>query len=239
MGRYRIRRIDAETAERLLAGDSVRSDPLADLLAAAAAPARSREFAGEEAAVVAFRYARLRPAPARHARSAVGSRWAWLLSIKAAAITLAVAAAGVALAAGTGVLPNPMVDVDSPSGGPNASTPQNGMTATDASFWGTTSASPGPPGPGSSSSLVGLCQAYLAQLANKPDKLPDSPPFAALITAAGGVEKVVSFCEELLRTQPGVHPSGPPSDHPTGKSSEHPGNAPDNQNVPPSAHPGG
>ena len=239
MGRDRIRGIDAETAERLLAGDSVRSDPLADLLAAAAAPARSRELVREEAAVVAFRYARLRPAPARHARSAVRRRWAWLLSIKAAAITVAVAAAGVALAAGTGVLPNPMVDVDSPSVGPGASTPQNGMSATDASFWGTTTVSPGPPGLGSSSLLVGLCHAYVAQLAIKPDKLPDSHPFAALIAAAGGVEKVVAFCEGLLRTQPGVHPSGPPTEHPTGKPSEHPGSAPDNQSVTPSAQPGG
>jgi len=239
MGRDRIRGIDAETAERLLAGDSVRSDPLADLLAAAAAPARSRELVGEEAAVVAFRYARLRPAHARHARSAVGRRWAWLLSVKAAAITVAVAAAGMALAAGTGVLPNPMVDVDSPSVGPGASTPQHGMTATDASFWGTASVSPGPPGPGSSLSLVGLCHAYLAQLAITPDKLPDSHPFAALIASAGGVEKVGPFCEGLLSTQPVVHPSATPSDHPTGKPSEHPSEAPDNQNVSPSAHPGG
>jgi len=219
MRRDRNRRIDDEAVERLLTGDFVGYDALADLLAAAA-PARASELAGEEAVVDAFRSARFRSAPARHATPALARRFAWLLSVKVAAISIAVAAAGVALAAGTGALPSLVGDVDSPLAGPDAIT----SMSTSASVLGTRSASESAPSPGSSASLVGLCQAYLAQLANKPDKLPDHLSFAAMVTAAGRADQVVGFCEDVLSVHPGANPSAIPSRHPTARPSQSAGN---------------
>ncbi|WP_328955566.1 hypothetical protein [Kitasatospora purpeofusca] len=143
MSTNRPRRIDRDTAEQLLAGavggpsagpgasltgpdgstgrtGSSRSeagpgDRVARVLAAAAAPATGGELAGEEAALAAFREARLAsaavpaaPAPVRR-RSMATATLTRAFSTKAAAVVLgATALGGVAVAAGTGNLPVPL-----------------------------------------------------------------------------------------------------------------------------------
>ncbi|WP_405005776.1 hypothetical protein OHV13_17705 [Kitasatospora purpeofusca] len=143
MSTNRPRRIDRDTAEQLLAGavggppagqgasltgpdgstgrtGSPRSeagpgDRVARVLAAAAAPATGGELAGEEAALAAFREARLAsaavpaaPAPVRR-RSMATATLTRAFSTKAAAVVLgATALGGVAVAAGTGNLPVPL-----------------------------------------------------------------------------------------------------------------------------------
>ncbi|MDH6119914.1 hypothetical protein ABH930_001154 [Kitasatospora sp. GAS204A] len=71
MSTNRSRRIDRDAAEQLLAGavDDTQGglDALSGLLAAAAAPATTRELAGEEAAVTAFREAARLTAPHQNA----------------------------------------------------------------------------------------------------------------------------------------------------------------------------
>ncbi|MFB7475886.1 hypothetical protein [Kitasatospora sp. NPDC056184] len=141
MSTNRSRRIDRDTAEQLLAGavggpsagrDASLTGPdgstghtgplrpgdgpeqrVARVLAAAAAPAARGELAGEEAALAAFREARLAPAPAVPAapapvrrRSMATAALTRAFSTKAAVVVLgATALGGVAVAAGTGNLP--------------------------------------------------------------------------------------------------------------------------------------
>ncbi|MFI9328288.1 hypothetical protein ACIGZJ_12180 [Kitasatospora sp. NPDC052868] len=130
MSTNRSRRIDPDTAEQLLGGavggpsagqdasltgsDGTGRTGVARVLAAAAAPATAGELAGEEAALSAFREARLAsdravsavPAPVRR-RSMATAALARAFSTKAVAVVLgATALGGVAVAAGTGNLPS-------------------------------------------------------------------------------------------------------------------------------------
>jgi hypothetical protein len=77
-----------------------------------------------------------------------------------------------------------------------------------------------------SPSLRGLCQAYTAHVGSSPGKALDSPAFSALITAAGGKDKVAAFCAGMLSAQPGnrptAHPGGKPSSLPTPANTTHP-----------------
>lgn len=224
MSRDRDRRIDADTAERMLAGEYAGFDRLENLLAAAAAPGYIDETAGEEAAVVAFRRARHEPHEVGRHRPTIASRAARLLGVKAAALALAVGATGVALAAGTGVLPNPL---DANSRTVDSGSTLKGRTnpsGTDSRGTGSASTAAASAVPMPDPSLVGLCHAYVAEVAANPGKALDNPAFTALITAAGGAEHVAVFCAGLLSengasSDPGRsgHPIGPPSSHPTGK----------------------
>ncbi|WP_051712557.1 hypothetical protein [Spirillospora albida] len=108
--------LDPRTAERLLAGGPAPDAPegLAALLAAASAPARPEETAGEDAAVAAFLAARPpAPRPARRVLSRVTTIKALII---AAALT---GSGGVAIAAGTGNLPG-----QSPDPAPSTSVPE-------------------------------------------------------------------------------------------------------------------
>ncbi|SMD27496.1 hypothetical protein [Kibdelosporangium aridum] len=132
MSVHRSRRIDRQTAERLLRGGHVRaqaggSDALSDLLAAASAPPREGELAGEQAALAAFRAARLASVPRPRRRwMLTKTALTKLLTVKIAATAVtAVAVGGVAVAAATGNLPTqrgdsptvpPMVTVSSTTG---------------------------------------------------------------------------------------------------------------------------
>ena len=125
-----------------------------------------------------------------------------LLTLKAAAVAVAaVSAGGVALAASTGVLPNPLNQTpENPGHSVNAPADSNGT-----------------PSP----SLVGLCTAYLAGAGEDHGKALENPAFGALITAAGGTENVDSYCDDLGVTAPGAdRGSGGPTDHPSGKPSD-------------------
>ena len=83
-----------------------------------------------------------------------------------------------------------------------------------------------------SPSMVGLCHAVDAGNKDDHGKALENPAFTALVTAAGGKDKVDLFCATLLASAseaPKEHPShptdsashrtGPPADHGTGKPS--------------------
>ncbi|MFC4146912.1 hypothetical protein ACFO0M_11705 [Micromonospora mangrovi] len=142
-----------------------------------------------------------------------------LLTLKAGAVVLAVAATGgVAIAAGNGTLPNPL-------GGATA-TPSAHATGKPAATAGKGKASPsagkGTPSP----NLVGLCRAYRAGAGDNPGKALENPAFRVLITTAGDQEKVAAYCDTLLADAKG-RPSGKPAptatrSHPTGRPATRP-----------------
>ncbi|WP_405108442.1 hypothetical protein OG559_26405 [Micromonospora sp. NBC_01405] len=201
-------------------------DPLAQLLAAAAGPTRPGELAGEEAALAAFRAARVAPAsaPARTPRRLTVGVVAWIGALAATAT------AGVAVAAATldrteepAPPPAPPAASASPedpdAAGPTAPRPTGSgpgrspspipaPTATPSGAGPSGPARPGTPGTGTRSpdpghsgagaQLPGLCRAYLAKSAAQRERALEKPGFAPLVTAAGGADEVESFCQDLL-----------------------------------------
>ncbi|MEV7936706.1 hypothetical protein AB0O82_11230 [Kitasatospora sp. NPDC088264] len=175
MSTNRSRRIDRDAAEHLLGGavggppagqDASLTGPdggpgpLARILAAAAAPATADELAGEQAALTAFREARLTSdlvvtTPVRR-RSMATATLARAFSTKATAAVLgATALCGVAVAAGTGNLPSPLGGGSgapehalAAAGGPSGSAP--GTASADASA-GSSATSPDSAAPGTPS----------------------------------------------------------------------------------------
>lgn len=151
-----------------------------------------------------------------------------LLTLKVAmGAATAVAAGGVALAASNGTLPNPMAEQAAPQASAGAD------NADDHGKRGT-------PSP----SLIGLCKAYGAKVgSNDKGKALESSAFQALVTAAGGKDKVTSYCEDLLAS---AKPKGAhaPADHPTNAPTDRPSKpeAPDAPEAPttaPTSHPTG
>ncbi len=109
MSTNRPRRISRTAAEHLLGDGPARphagQDRLTRLLAAAAAPARDSELAGEDKAMAAFRAEHLVPVTQSGRGQMITSPLAKLLTIKVFAGALVVfTAGGVAVAAGTGAL---------------------------------------------------------------------------------------------------------------------------------------
>ena len=161
-----------------------------------------------------------------------------LLTVKAIAVAaLVVGGGGVALAASTGALPNPLGNHPSPAASAGQSDASHAPTA-----------SPHPRGSADPSpSLVGLCKAYTAGAAAAQGKALDNPAFHALLVAAGGKDNVDSYCTTLLATATAhatgsatEHPSGRPSSHPTGGPSSHPTGDPSGHPTgDPSGHPTG
>jgi len=102
------RKFRRNAAEQLLggpAGPGAGPEQLARVLAAAAAPGRESELAGEEAAVAAFRAHHLVPVTASRRGQMIKSPLAKLLTAKVLAVSVAVfATGGVALAASDGAL---------------------------------------------------------------------------------------------------------------------------------------
>ena len=102
-------RIDGRAADLLIAGELPGPElaGVAEVLAAAAAPPRPDELAGEEAAVAAFRAARGQAAGWRRRRDGLSSRI--FVATRAKVVAMAVIAAvalGAGVAAGTGLLPS-------------------------------------------------------------------------------------------------------------------------------------
>ena len=230
MSMNRNRRINARTAEDLLNGGGVdgRHARVADVLRAAASPGRPAELAGRHEVVAAFHSARLRPEPSPRRQSMIKTAVVKLLTVKAAAIAALVVAGGggVALAASTGALPNPLT---SHQPAPASSSGQSGSHGPAASPHPRGSADPSP-------SLVGLCHAYTAGAGSSQGNTLDNPAFTALVTAAGGKANVDSYCTNLLASD-AAHPSGAPGDHPTGAPSSHPGAPTSHPTGAPTAHP--
>ncbi|MBM7074751.1 hypothetical protein [Micromonospora humida] len=203
-------------------------DPLTRLLAAAAAPARVDELAGEQAALAAFRAARGAaapgPAPAvrRRPRLSTGVV-AWIAALAATA-TAGVAFAAAALDRPAERTPGPVpsatatatatatgADTDRPS--PYRSEPQRqspsrrpGGTVPG----GGPSAPPAPPGhsgPANTGKLVGQCRAYLAMPPPQRAKALTRPGYADLVAAAGGADRVEAYCRTLVPQRPPAKPS--------------------------------
>jgi hypothetical protein len=217
MSTNRSRRIDRDTAERLLGGPAVGTtadhDALVGLLAAAAAPAAEGELPGEQAALAAFRAARLAPVPVptSRKRSMLTSAPSKLLSAKVAATVLVTALGGVAVAAGTGNLPTALGGSPAPHGRGPSSVPS--ASASPRASLGTA--------PGSSSvvpaDLAELCRTLARVGGPARSGASADPRFAPLVRAAGGVSRVSGYCAPVL-TGHGDSTGSPLSAQPTGSA---------------------
>ena len=231
MSTHQPRRVDRDTAEHLLAGVPAvrhRVGPLGAYLAAAAAPGQPQELAGGPEAMAAFQAAHLQPAAQQRRTSMIKTWVAKLLTVKAAALLTVTAAGGMALAATTGALPNPLADTPATTPSPAHAT---GRPTTTPSHPG------GRPSVMPSASLLGLCHAYTAGAGADHGKALTDPAFTDLITAAGGTAEVTTFCATILASAHAAsHPAGPAdTTHPTGPPTGTPANS--HPTGPPSSHP--
>ncbi|MFJ1796713.1 hypothetical protein [Kitasatospora griseola] len=241
MSTNRSRRIDRTTAEQLLGGAKVDpvagQDPsagqqpapgrpeLAALLAAAAAAGAAGDGPppGEEGAMAAFRQARRQPAPSQHRRRKMAdTALARALSAKAMAVALGVTAVGgVAVAAGTGRLPEvlggpapapPAVKTASASSSGTPDAPATGAASpsrtakpsTVATRPGGASGRPADPAstqPGQLPDLAALCRGFAARVSAgvKPKEAATDSALADLLRAAGAPERVTGYCAQVSR----------------------------------------
>ncbi|WP_131308411.1 hypothetical protein [Micromonospora zingiberis] len=240
------RRIDRNTAELLLDGDLValsRAGRLAGTLRALCGPARPYELAGEQAAVAAFlATADFVPTPGLPEPTPLRKALARTLTVKATIVVAATGLGGVALAAGTGALPTPLIGTPAAPPATHAPAPYvPGPPHPAAPGGGSVSPSAGPVVNAAGSPMPAHllhCQAY-ARIGAAPGKALENPAFADLVAAAGGIEHVEAYCAASTRTPPGS--SGRPSPGPTGTGpGAHPhGGPPSNHPEPPvTAHSG-
>jgi hypothetical protein len=232
MNAQKTRRLHRNTAERLVTGAAGVPDVhplLSGLLAAAAAPGRPAELTSEQAILAAFQAAWLTPVPRSRRLTMLKATVLKLLTVKvaAAAAITTVAAGGVALAASTGALPNPLHGQGLAAASAKPSDPAADHSPQPGSSEGKDAK--GSPSP----SMVGLCHAYSAGSKTDHGKALDNPAFTVLITTAGGRDKVDAFCQTLLASakpseaaahagaSPDSHPAGAPTDHPTGAPTDH------------------
>ncbi|WP_327303751.1 hypothetical protein OG730_09090 [Streptomyces sp. NBC_01298] len=262
MSTHRSRRIDHATAEQLLAGArsqasgtpgasqtseltgsrgatdrSDRADhheSLAELLAAAAAPAGKSELSGEPEALAMFRAARLdaaaahapvpvrAPVPASPRRSPLTP--AALLASKAAAAVLAVALGGVAVAAGTGNLPT--VLGGAPEHDLPGASPAPGILAAEAP----SPEASGRPSAAVPSDLAELCRAFTRATGARPDEVLAEQRFAVLVAAAGSRPAVPGYCARVQDGGPEpsasaatTAPAAAPTRNPRAATPAHPG----------------
>lgn len=219
--------IDAATAERLLRGEPVAGHHrLVEVLAAARAPSAPGELSGEGRALLAFRDARISPFPTRRRFSMlVQSAIAKILTVKAAALVMSVGGVGgVALAASTGNLPEPVqrhlpgvaasaTHRPHPSGAPSGVRPS-----------------------GSAQPLGDLCRRY-AERDNdhRRSALDSDADFKPLVDQAGTRDRdtMDKFCADLRSRgasgAPSIRPSGPPPARPSGQPGERPSGQPSGQ----------
>ncbi|XVQ13176.1 hypothetical protein ACQP1W_11730 [Spirillospora sp. CA-255316] len=192
--------LDRDAAERLLDGGP--GDPrngsgaLAGVLAAASAPARDGELAGEDLAVSAFRVAAARRSATPRRR---GFAFARLVPVKIAAVALATATAASGMVLVGGIMGLPVGPLSSEPDSPPPSIPLDGTKS---------SARPDDPGPrtrsGSASpkapsrpALVNLCRVYMATEPSKRAQQLAKPSLRVLVDAAGGVNRVQEYCAAL------------------------------------------
>ncbi|MCW2638279.1 MAG: hypothetical protein JWP76_585 [Dactylosporangium sp.] len=232
MSTHNPRRIDRRTAEHLLGqapmGLRNAHPPLAALLTAAAVPGRAGELAREQASVAAFRTAHLHPAPQPRRLSVLKAVVMKVLTVKALAVLGVAAGGGVALAASTGTLPNPLAQPARVTSLGLSTAPAQAEQSREAHNPGSTEASKNAKdakdsdvSKAPSPSLVGLCHAYSAGNKTEHGKALDNPAFTALTATAGGKDKVDMFCQALLAApappNSNAQPSGKPDKaHTTG-----------------------
>ena len=251
---------DREDLERLIGGRgddvcSPRLRGLADVLRAAAAPARPHELRGEDDAVAAFRVARSgSSAAARRARICLPA--VKVAAVVAVAITLGSAAAGMA----AGVVPNPLVDfglpllphsstaVSSPSASASDGVRSLSAAATpSASVPGGTSVPVPPAGglpvpslpslaTGASWSVADLCTWYRALGESQRPWALAEPVFAPLVTIAGGAASVDAYCDRVQES-PSASPALTPTPTPTPTPAPSPSPTPSPSSPSPSPSP--
>ena len=239
--------LDEDTLERLLAGDLPPHDAppgyaeVAALLAATVAPPRPEELTGQAAALAELRaVTRARTFPARARRT--GGRTRRRLGLAVVAVAAALATGGAAAAAG-GHLPEPvrnaansiLISVGGEQATPPAVPPvvrgtgPLATTAVPSGSGSTGQAGPaqGPPAtvsaaaPGTAApDTKGLCRAYLATQDKQTGKALEAASFQLLADEAGGADKVVAYCQDLLPddTKPkGGKQKTPPDDRGQGQ----------------------
>jgi hypothetical protein len=207
--------LNRANAEAILTGTATERSELAQIIAAARGSATSAELAGEAAAMIRFQAARLEPAAAH------GVTVRKRMSDKLLAAKVGIAAALAAAAAHTQTEPahhalpaSTSVAAPSHDGTP---TPRATKAAVPpppppSHAAAASAAPPAPGGAGShpsaspSRSLRGLCIAYFANEITGGKRM-DNPAFGALVTAAGGKDKITTYCLTLLRADP--HPTRP------------------------------
>jgi hypothetical protein len=232
MSTQRRARLSREETERLLAGEALRgparpaAERLAVHLTAAAGPTQPGELAGEAAAVAAFRAARLAPVVPPRRPSVLKTALGKMLTLKVgAAVAGALTAGGVALAATGGPAEAPKEPNPAHASAKSTSSPgsdQAGKPSMSATK-GQGNSAGGSPSP----SLPGLCKAYQAKADIERGKALDSPAFTALVTAAGGLDKVDTYCATLITPKPDkTRPTNRPTPKPTGKPTTHPAGPP-------------
>lgn len=188
---------------------------VARLLAAVSAPATPGELRGEEAAVAAFlAQVPANPLPSSHA----APRRRWLTPRRLMVVVGGIVGATIAataVAAGTGLLPSPFSPKPSVAG----------TTANPTDSDGSATPTHTPAGDGAVNGLKGQCQAYQNE---PPERHGDKVPrgeYALLISAAGGADKLDSYCAALLASDkhdatPSPTPTPTPS--PTETAKTHP-----------------
>jgi hypothetical protein len=210
--------LNRANAEAILTGTAAERSELTQIIAAARGPVTSDELAGEAAAVIQFQAARLDPA-AGHGMTVRRRMSDKLLAAKVgiAAALAAAATGGVALAAAAHTQTEPAhralpasTSVAAPSHD-RTPTPRATKAAVPppppSHAGGASAATTAPGGAGShpsaspSPSLRGLCIAYLANEITGGKRM-DNPAFGALVTAAGGKDKITTYCLTLLRADP-------------------------------------
>ncbi|BCY06412.1 hypothetical protein [Actinoplanes sp. L3-i22] len=199
--------MDRRTAASLLRGDrATTGHPLSAVLAAAQAPAAAGELAGEADALTAFRAAAQSPDVVPLRRRPMLAK---LLTLKVAAAVFATTATvgGVALAASTGALPNP-ISSNKPS---HSAQPSPSASRSH-------SARPVPSG----SALPDLCKEWGGKDRDHRTKALDDAHFGELVKRAGAKDRdrVERFCglhKPDPSGKPGGRPSGRPSTPPSGR----------------------
>jgi hypothetical protein len=216
--------LDEDTAERLLDGDlpPAQAPPgyeqVAALLAATVAAPSAEELAGKAAAMAELQTvtrARLAATPRRAGRPARRRR----VGLAVAVVVGALSTGGIA-AATTGHLPGPIRDaarsIRSMFGDAAPATPtEPGRQVPSTGLAGPTrgqGAQPGgAAGPGAGTTAVtgaardGLCRAFTAGEGSEKGKRLDAVAFQALADAAGGADKIPTYCQG---TQAGGGPKG-------------------------------
>jgi hypothetical protein len=96
--------------------------------------------------------------------------------------------------------------------------------------------------PAPSPNLNGLCHAWLAGAGSKHGKARSNPAFTALITAAGGPDKVAGYCATIVKAHSSDETSDE-ADHPArpthANKSAHPGRGPGGSHAHPAGPPSG
>lgn len=215
--------LDEDTTERLLAGDlpPAQAPPengeVAALLAAAVAAPSPAELVGQEAAMAELQAA-IRSRQARRGAGKPGRRWVGFV----VAVAIGALSAGGVAAAATGNLPDPLRQAARSilmTGGeatPGPSTkpgrqPVPPAGSPDAA--GVTSQGQGATGPGgpAATAMSGavkerLCRASKAHKDTDKSKQLNPVAFNALAHAAGGADKIATYCKDL--SQVAARPAG-------------------------------